>query len=133
MGTVTDIGSRHIKWLDRTIKVAATSTYSRWYMGATIVRGGAVLSTGVNSAKNAPVLMTDADIENGRGSYHAEIAALKKCGDPNNATIYIARLTPSGNVGCAHPCANCMKHLIAAGIRQVIYTDHWGKIGVVKL
>lgn len=124
---------RHARWINRAIKVASTSNYSRWYMGALVVKGGAVLSSAVNSAKNHPTLMTPADIENGRGSYHAEIAALRGCGDPSGATIYIARVTPTGLVGCAHPCSNCMKNLIDADVKQIVFTDYWGKVGSIKL
>lgn len=83
--------------------------------------GGRVLSVGINSNRNDPSVIGDAQL---KYSVHAEIAALRAWGGTNlkNATIYVARLGRSGDPMMSKPCENCQKALKEAGVRKVIYT-----------
>jgi pyrimidine deaminase RibD-like protein len=71
-------------------------------MAAIVVRGGAILSVGVN-----------------RGWHHAEQRALKPHRNYVGATVVVAR----ENGGISRPCAKCMEKLRAAGIAEVTYVD----------
>ena len=110
---------RHPKFLRLAEGYAAGSNYVRWPMGAVLVRGGRVLSGAANNIRN-PANMDGVAFEN--CSVHAEIAALKRAKHTHGATIYVARLMRTGSTGLAKPCDRCQRDLIAAGVRQAIWT-----------
>ena len=108
---------RHENWLNLAIKVAESSEYEKWRTGAVIVRGGSVLSVGVNKLKNSPK-----DKEH-IPSVHAEIDAATRAGNLKGATVYVARITPGGNLGLAKPCQTCEDYLTRAEIKEVRWTS----------
>lgn len=59
-------------------------------------------------------------------SYHAEEVALRRAGDSDGATIYVARVTRRGDLGIAKPCARCTQDLIEAGVHTVVWTTEYG-------
>ncbi len=114
----------HGKWLNTTIKIAeSNNTYIKWRLAAIITKGGSVQSVGLSKLRSNPAVC-DFDMPGVRErvSLHAEMDALKRCGNPKGATIYIARIGRSGKVGLAKPCSHCQNALINAGIKKVIYT-----------
>jgi deoxycytidylate deaminase len=46
------------------------------------------------------------------------------------ATIYIARMSRKGTPAMSRPCANCMKEIVKAGIRKIVYTNSVGMMSV---
>ena len=112
------------KWLERAVGIATTSSYDKWRIGAVVVKGGAVQSSGVNSLKIDPLYLDD----HSNCSIHAEIAALKTMRDNHlqykakGCTIYVARLLRGGGIGLAKPCGNCQEILSYASIKQAIFT-----------
>lgn len=109
---------RHTRWLDLAVKVAETSTYDRYRMGAVIVRGNRVLSLGTNRLQNSPHIAGHHPL----CSQHAEEKALSLCGNTRGATMYIGRLTPAGNIGLARPCERCTTQIETSGIKNVYWT-----------
>jgi tRNA(Arg) A34 adenosine deaminase TadA len=105
------------RWLNIALQQAKMAPHSQWRVGAAIVRGGSLLSTGFNRYRNSP---KQVDLEG--VSYHAEEVALRRAGDPSGATIYVARITRSGNLAMARPCKRCMAMLQNSGIRYFVYT-----------
>lgn len=105
------------RWLQIALKQAEAAPHSQWRVGAAIVRGGSLLSVGHNRYRNSP---SQVDLEG--VSYHAEEAALRRAGDPDGATIYVARITRSGKLGMARPCQACQRLLLDSGIRYFVYT-----------
>ncbi len=108
--------------------VAATrSTCLRRQVGAVIVRGGQIISTGYNGApKGAPhcevtgCIRDQLGIPSGqrheicRGG-HAEMNAIAQA-----AAVGVG--TAGGEIYCTHaPCIFCTKAIINAGIRRVVY------------
>lgn len=105
--------------LNRAIELARTSD-CRHRHGAVLVDGGRVLSFGVNSNKNDPMIVGDELLEK---SVHAEIAALRRHKGPlHNATIYVARVGRRDTPLMSKPCKNCQKALKDAGVTKVVYT-----------
>lgn len=116
-----DLSRKQRSFLDLAVRVAESSEVS-FKHGAVVVRGGSVLSVGVNKWKNPmkpdfPPSAYDPTI-----SVHAEVDALSRCADPRGATIYIARVNKRGEERISRPCIDCEKALIVAGVRKVIYT-----------
>ncbi|KAK3582183.1 hypothetical protein CHS0354_023719 [Potamilus streckersoni] len=108
--------------------VSVRSTCERAQIGAVIVRGNNILSTGYNGSptglphcKGADCLIfksihPDGTVEeNCMLSIHAEINAISQAAKNgtaiNDASIYIT----------ASPCINCLKVLINVGIRKIYY------------
>lgn len=99
-----------------------------------MVKGGAVQSVGYNKLYTAPHLVSDeSERLLRRISIHAEMDAVRQCGDPHGTTLYVARLGRNGKVSLSKPCKNCEKELAALGVRRVIYTISEHEYGVLNL
>lgn len=113
--------------LNRTVNYANRSQCPQRH-AAMVLKGGRVLSIGNNKYHNDPkmypVEMFDDDMNS--ISVHAEIDAMRNMKPKmlRGATIYVARITPGGNIGNSRPCPRCEKALNDAGVRKVIYTDN---------
>ena len=105
-------------------KEAKKSRHNQHKLGAVIVKGGRVLSTGYNQMRPSSLLETD--------TLHAEGAAIlkllkdKRLHDLSGADIYVSRFTRGGAVGLAKPCAACHALIQSVGIRRVFFTDSDG-------
>ena len=64
------------------------------------------------------------DIDN--VSYHAEEVAIRRAGNVEGATIYVARVTRSGDLGIAKPCLRCSEMLITEGVSTVVWSTPSG-------
>lgn len=123
--TVSDkpLSNRQRKLLNLAVKLAETSEVQHRH-GAVIVKGGRVISTGVNKWRNKQVNPQETPEYNPNLSYHAEVDAISHAGsDLNGATIYIARVNKHGHEQLSRPCVRCAKALKEAGIKKVVYTS----------
>ena len=111
-------------WLKVAAQQADASAHDKWRIGAALVRGGSLLSIGYNRYRNDPSVVEIPGV-----SYHAETVAVKRAGDPRGATMYIARVTRSGELGMARPCARCQRFLLDNGIRDIVYTMSASEVG----
>lgn len=75
---------------------------------AVIIKGGNVISTGWNYSH-----------------IHAEHTAINRAWRSNikGTTMVVLRLKKSGGLGMAKPCKKCEQKIVAAGIKNVVYTD----------
>lgn len=109
------------------LKKAKTSKY-RYKLAAVIVKGGAVLSYGVNHVGANSSLLN----QEWPGSIHAEQAAILKLLKQKNmdkasgAIMYVSRINGRGTTGLARPCQHCMELIEAIGIKKIIYTTATG-------
>lgn len=90
--------------------------------GAVCVRGGAVLSLGVNRWRNRDMIAHTGGY-NPNITVHAEMDALSRVADPRGTTIFVARVDKNGDEKFSRPCDNCAKALAAAGVKAVVYTN----------
>ena len=110
-------------------KQANKSQHKQHKLGAVIVKGGRVLSTGFNSLRPSSLLRTP--------TLHAEAAAVlkllkaRRLHDLIGADIYVTRFTRGGAVGIAKPCDHCHNLLKSVGISRCYYTRDSGT-GVLK-
>lgn len=114
--------------LGRATMIASLST-QRHKHGAVIVKGGNVISVGVNRHKNNPAIFGDTAQASllRRSSVHAEVAAIKAASSGgrvnlSGAVIYVARVNNSGEQMMSKPCDDCQQRLREAGIKKVYYT-----------
>jgi|ERR1700690_441576 len=89
-----------IKYLRLAQEISKQSTSIQQRMCAITVRGGKIITVGVN-----------------RNFSHAETRALRPHMDLRGCDIYIARR----NFRISRPCSECQKKIIKAGIRRAIY------------
>lgn len=100
-------------------KQAKQSTH-RHRLGAVIVKGNRVLSSGHNEIRYTKELR--------KGNVHAEEAAIlkllkaKRLADLAGSDIYVSRVCPSGRLGLSRPCSRCMALIRSVGIDQIHYT-----------
>lgn len=98
--------------------------YPKWRLGAVLVKGGSLLSTGRSRKTNDP-----SQIQDGLGcSIHAEQAALKAARKSNvsGSVMYVARIGRDGDIKLAKPCSECEALLRKAGVKKVVYTTEDG-------
>lgn len=118
----TPLSKSQRSFLDLATKIAETSEVRRQH-GAVVVRGGRVLSVGVNRWRNRNTMTAGVtEAYDSSISTHAEADALSRVSDPMGATIYIARIDVQGRPRFSRPCENCAKLLEEAGVKRVIYT-----------
>ena len=86
--------------LQLALEATSQSTAKHQRMASVIVKGGRVLSIGVNL-----------DFK------HAEARAIRPHRDYEGATIYVMR----HNGLCSRPCNDCQKKIIKAGIKRAVY------------
>ncbi len=118
---------RHERLIRRAIDVALTSEY-RWQHGAVVAKGNKFLGSAPNKFRNHPEIAPN-DV-----SDHAERAVirelLKTRDDLRGCTIYIARISKEGRTAISRPCTWCMWAIIAAGVKEVVYTNDLGGYSV---
>lgn len=115
-------------------EVSLLSDFQKAKVGAVVVEGKRVISTGYNSNKTSPTQYKYNFYRNFHNpsaclsKVHAEIAALsplinKKDIDWAHTSIYIYRELKDGSPSCARPCAACAKLIRQLGIKNVYYSD----------
>ena len=100
----------------------AMSSDCNFKHGAVIVKGGRVISTGINRFKNHPKAVSPEHIKQ-YCSVHAEVDAIRKLKSARGATIYVARIGKRGNRALSRPCPNCYAAIKSAGIAKIVYTN----------
>lgn len=112
-------------------KVAKQSTFKRHRLGAVVVKGHRILSTGYNEVRYSKLT--------GKHTLHAEASAiikLLKSGHQNDlvgSTMYVTRFTRGGAVGMAKPCKSCHSLIQSVGINRVVYSNEEGGVSTLKL
>ena len=103
---------------------AKHSPHVQHKLGAVIVKGGRILSTGFNSIRPSSLL--------GTRTLHAEAAAIlqllkqRRLHDLAGADIYVTRYTKGGAVGMAKPCDHCRGLIRSGGMLRIHYTTGSG-------
>jgi cytidine deaminase len=85
-------------------KVAMRSRHDNYYHSAIVLKGGAIMSTGFNTATE-----------------HAEARALRTWGSIGGGTVITFMATKAGNIGSSNPCGACRNLMRDSGIETVIY------------
>jgi deoxycytidylate deaminase len=89
--------------------------------GSVIVKGGRVISTGINKERSHPRIVSSEHIKD-HCSVHAEVDAIKKAKDVTGATIYVARVNKRGEARDSRPCKRCYEVIRTNGIKKIVYT-----------
>ena len=109
-------------------KRAKESKFERARVGACIVRGGRILSSGVNRIGYSRYRLDRRFPE----SIHAEVAAIvellkaRRSHELVGSTLYVSRIDAGGSPRMARPCSYCQRIIESVGIRKVFYTTNKG-------
>jgi tRNA(Arg) A34 adenosine deaminase TadA len=121
---------RHENLIRRAVRVAQQSTY-RWKHGAVVAKGNKVLGFAPNKLRNDPC------VDEHNVSDHAERATLRELlkvrEDLRGCTIYIARVDKRNDTQMSRPCVECMRAIVSAGIKEIVYTNDLGSYSVEKV
>lgn len=103
---------------------AMKSSFKRHRLGAVIVKGGRILSTGFNkhgynSVSSLPTMHAEA-------SAISKLLKQRRLHDLAGSEIYVSRFTKAGRVGMARPCPNCLVLIRSVGITKIHYTTDDG-------
>lgn len=115
-------------------EVSLLSDFKKARIGAVVVDGNRIISTGCNSTKTSPVQDKYNKYRHfDDGAYcipkvHAEIAALSPLLNNNSINwskteLYIYREHKDGGISCAKPCEACSALIRDLGIKRIYYTD----------
>lgn len=119
-------------------EVSLLSDFKKAKIGAVVVEGNRVISTGHNADKTSTLQFKynmyreDEGVKSGLPKVHAEIAALaplinRKDIDWAHTSIYVYREQKDGQPTCARPCKACMRLINELGIRNIYYSDWNGE------
>lgn len=112
-------------------KEALKSQHRQHRLGAVIVKGGRILSSGFNSLRPSSMLKTD--------TLHAEASAILKLLKERRqhelvgSSIFVTRFTRGGRIGLALPCDDCFNLIQSVGIRKIFYTKDDGSTEELKV
>lgn len=85
--------------------------------GAVLVKNGRVLGIGHNKKRNSSTCNSTEDY-----TVHAERDCLNHVKHTKGTTMYVTRINNGKVVRYSLPCENCMKALINAGVKRIIFT-----------
>jgi tRNA(Arg) A34 adenosine deaminase TadA len=129
--TVTTM-KRHEHLIKKAVKVAQSSTYF-WKHGAVVAKGNKVLGWAPNKKRNFSAFDSPGD----HYTDHAERATIRELlkirEDLRGCTIYIARINKAGKTMLSRPCAGCMEAIVAAGIKEIVYTNEFGTYSIERV
>lgn len=120
------------KYFDLAEQVSTLSSYGRVKIGSVIVRGGKIISVGVNKRKTHPLQHEYNQYRKYKlrnDFLHSEMCAIlnAKC-NLRGSEIYVARKDNHGNPAICRPCEACMKALKDRGVSGVYYTTSNGYV-----
>lgn len=114
-------------------EVSRLSDFTKTRVGAVVVDGNRIISTGHNSNKTSTIqyrynFYRFGQSYNYLAKLHAEIAALspllnRKDINWNHVSLYVYRELKNGTISCARPCKACLKLIKDLGIRYIYYSD----------
>lgn len=120
-------------------EIASLSNCVSLHVGALIVRDGRMISSGYNGSpsgyKNCDCHFSEYDKSSQRELHHSwsnhfEIHA------EMNALLYAAKhgiSTENSTMFCTHcPCHQCLKNIINAGIKRIVYLEQYDKSDYVE-
>lgn len=126
------LSKSHRAYFKAAKSMSELSEFKQHHIGAVVVYGHKIISSGCNSNKTNPkqkrlnVHRFEADTP---ATIHAELSALlplisRKDINFSDVSLYIYREHKSGELALARPCASCETLIRSLGIRQIYYTGN---------
>lgn len=111
---------------EATYKLAHTSEYGRFRLGAIVAVRKTIISMGTNAKKSHPLQARFSHRPHLNSWRHAEVHAisLAKKDDLKEADVYVARLLMDGTRANSRPCLGCRNALIHHGVRGAYFFEN---------
>lgn len=125
---------REKRMMELAAKQAAFSEFPTFRHGAVLVRGGAVLSLGVNKNQFHSFAAKFKKVPK-HATIHAELSCLLAAGkeSASGGTMYVVRINPQGEWRMSKPCQMCQAALKHVGVKKVIFSVDSNHIGEMKV
>jgi len=131
--------------MNRWLRVACKVALKNWQnnpaktfaLGAVLVRGGNVISTGTNKRKTDPIVQRLSrelrEKKPFRRCTHAELDCVAHLSEDitRGAVLYVARITKNLCAANAEPCPICKRQLAIVGVRKAHFTISHNTEGVI--
>ena len=123
-------------------EVASFSDFKGPHIGAVVVVGKTIISTGYNSYRAFPfpcgkLPFVYENYKNSMPSQHAEMGALShligKEIDWKKVSIFTYRELKNGEPACSRPCIACMTLIKDLGIKNIYFIDESGNYAKEKI
>lgn len=123
------------RYLEFGRKVAETSNFHDYRHGAVLVRGKSIISSSPNKNSHARFGRRFRKRNHGHATHHAEIGCILGLDRSvtKGSTVYVVRLSKTGEFKMSKPCEMCHEALKYVGVRKVVYTVDDQSIGSYKL
>jgi deoxycytidylate deaminase len=129
---------RRVKFLKKAFEIASEHPFYDdlpSLHGAVIVKGGRILSRGINRPKTNAFINIFAHYEG--SNIHAECDAIlrgRKKTNLSGAKMFVARMRKIDKMpGTSKPCMMCQEIMSRYGIKKVFYTDVNGTYNMMKV
>ena len=126
--------SREKGMMELAAKQANGSEFPVFRHGAVLVKGGSVLSLGVNKNQFHSFAAKFKKVPR-HATIHAELSCLLAAGGESAAgsTMYVVRINPQGEWRMSKPCCMCQAAMKHVGVKKVIYSVDSNHVGEMKI
>lgn len=122
------ITKKDTRWMNLAQKMSRASNHHRYLFCCLIVKGGRLISVGINKDQSAPKIYARPDRPN--MNLHSEISACHNIDrrELKNATAYIGGISKTGGKILTKPCRMCYSWLQTMGIKRIVFIDKLGEL-----
>ena len=111
----------------------ATKSTDSFRVGATLVRGGEIISSGFNQGYKTHPLQAEMYPERDYKGVHAEVNAVSRLRpyDIGSGRLYVVRICLDGTYAISRPCGPCQDFLRGKGVKKVYFihdSDNFGEL-----
>ena len=122
---INEASKRIQRYFELAKRMAKESTYGKLRHGAVLVKGGSIISVGLNKGCYCKFGNRFRDSYNfGHATQHAEISAVLGVGSgaSQGSSIYVARVNNHNQYRMSKPCGMCHDALKFVGVKKAYYT-----------
>lgn len=111
-------------WMKMAEAAAEDSKCVSLKVGTVLVKDGHIISTGINGTPKGYINCCDKFTE--RSPEHSAWSEKFEVHSEMNALLYCPVDTRGSHAYVTHaPCFNCAKHLVAAGVKSIVYKERY--------
>lgn len=120
-------------YLDLAEAVAKRSHCVSMSVGCVLVKDDHIISTGINGTPSGYKNCSE-HFPNGKDDTHHEWSQKFEIHSEMNALLRCETSTKGATAYITHsPCFNCMKHMVAAGVKKIVYRESYYRMTTKEL
>jgi len=106
---------------------ASRLSNGKFKLGAVVTSGSKIVGVGYNWNQNPPTIHW----ESGQCAEHRALRDASSCA--KGSTVYVTRVSSTGEFRNARPCQSCVNDMKKAGVSKVIYTIGPDEYGMLRI